>query len=99
VVGKLGCRNHARTRHLAPAELEAFDPESRSAGNERRFCCPLVTCAAKPRDRDPRSLSMDLATGASHCHRRGPSGMLRDAWGRTNLNLRPSSTEKSATDE
>lgn len=69
-------RSLSRGAHLTLAELEMFDPASRPGRRERRFCCPLPACAAKPRDANHRSLSLSLATGLWHCHRCGLSGCL-----------------------
>jgi hypothetical protein len=65
---------------LSLADLEAFDPHPVGRGDERRFCCPLPACAAKPRDRVHRSLGVNTATGLWLCHRCGARGKLRERW-------------------
>jgi hypothetical protein len=63
---------------LSLADLEAFDPRPSSHGAERRYCCPLADCAAKPVDREHRSLSVNVTTGAWLCHRCGGRGLLAE---------------------
>ena len=63
---------------LSLLELEAFDPQSRLHGKERRFCCPLPSCLGKPINSAHRSLSVNIETGAYHCHRCGDSGFLEE---------------------
>ena len=65
---------------LTLADIEAIEAGTRGRGKEQRFCCPLPACEAKPRDRNHRSLSLEVATGLWHCFRCGASGLLREAW-------------------
>ena len=65
---------------LTLTDLEAFDLRAPSGGRERRFCCPLPTCAGKPMDAAHRTLSLNVGTGAWVCYRCGGSGKLREHW-------------------
>lgn len=61
--------------NLSLADLEAFDPNARGSGRERRFCCPL--CGdEKPKDAAHRSLGANTQTGTWNCHRCGEKGLL-----------------------
>lgn len=64
---------------LSLAELEAFDPGTRRGG-EGRFCCPLASCTGKTVSKAHRCLSVNMHTGAWHCHRCGESGILQEWW-------------------
>lgn len=62
---------------LTLAELELYDPRSRTGRSQRRFLCPF--CGAdKPRDAAHRSLSLNMQTGRWICHRCGERGLLND---------------------
>jgi hypothetical protein len=65
---------------LSLVELEQFDPHATRHGQERRFCCPLPGCNGKRRDVSHRCLTVNIQTGAYHCHRCGSSGLLREFW-------------------
>jgi hypothetical protein len=65
---------------LALADLEAFDPHVPAGGRERRFCCPLPSCADKARGAEHRSLAVNMESGAWCCHRCDASGKLREFW-------------------
>ena len=62
---------------LALTDLEAFDPGARHGG-EWRFCCPLSSCQGKTVSKTHRSISVNMQTGAWHCHRCGEGGVLRE---------------------
>ena len=65
-------------------EIQLFDATAQSLAighscGEQRALCPL--CGAdKPRDAAHRSLSLNRATGAWHCHRCGQGGKVKEAW-------------------
>lgn len=64
---------------LSLADLQAYDPGAKGAGQNRRYLCP--ECGAdKPRDDAHRSLVVDFTTGAFTCHRCKLSGKLTDWW-------------------
>lgn len=65
---------------LTLADLEAFDPLTRDAGSERRFNCPLATCAEKGPTPAHRSLAANVETGLWMCHRCLASGKLQEFW-------------------
>jgi len=62
---------------LTLAELELYDPRSRTGRSQRRFLC-LFCGADKPRDAAHRSLSLNVQTGRWICHRCGERGLLND---------------------
>lgn len=65
---------------LTLTDLETHDrdaPKTDGKG-ERRFVCPLPACSGKRRDSAHRSLSLNVETGAWHCHRCGEGGVLRE---------------------
>jgi Toprim-like len=64
---------------LSLADLERFDPQSRSCGRERRFLCPLCG-ETKPRDAAHRSLSLNGENGCWRCYRCEATGQLREWW-------------------
>ncbi|HEX2949146.1 MAG TPA: toprim domain-containing protein [Armatimonadota bacterium] len=86
---------------LSLTELESYDPANRH-GSEWRFCCPLPACADKRVSRDHRSISVNMSSGAWHCHRCGASGLLREwhterrAYSPTPMKLRSRKTARSA---
>jgi hypothetical protein len=65
---------------LSLAELEANDPQAPPSAGERRFCCPLPSCADKPVDGNHRSLSVNVGTGLWRCYRCNARGKLREYW-------------------
>ena len=76
---------------LSLSELRVFDPRAPERAGESDFCCPL--CGdGKPVDQAHRSLSVNLESGAWHCHRCEQSGKLREHW----TDLPPRSTVPSA---
>jgi len=64
---------------LSLDELRAFDPRAPERPGECDFCCPLCG-GAHPVDQAHRSLSVNLESGAWHCHRCEQSGKLREHW-------------------
>lgn len=64
---------------LSLEDLRAFDPYAPERTGENDFCCPL--CGnGKPVDQAHRALSVNLESGAWHCHRCEHSGKLREFW-------------------
>jgi len=63
---------------LTLSELEAFDPQSRERGRERRFFCPVCPDAHAGSDRRGwnRCLSVTPESGQWYCHRCRQSGVL-----------------------
>lgn len=57
--------------------LQRHDPQAPEArGSERRFCCPLESCAGKPIDAGHRSLCVNTQTGQWTCQRCHQCGIL-----------------------
>jgi hypothetical protein len=66
-------------RAITLADLETHDRSARGpAEGERRFLCPEPACAGHQRTPGHRSLSVNMRTGAWHCHRCKASGRLAD---------------------
>ena len=64
---------------LSLEDLRTFDPHAPERTVESDFCCPL--CGPdKPVDRAHRALSVNMKSGAWHCHRCEQSGKLREFW-------------------
>src|SRR5581483_7548763 len=64
---------------LSLAELEAFDPNHRPYGDERRFLCPVPgECSSKTTPSRHRSLSANMSTGKFWCHRCHATGVLQE---------------------
>lgn len=64
---------------LSLADLEAHDPRPSGHGAERRFLCPLPTCADHQRG-EHKNLAANVETGAWRCCRCGASGKLTERW-------------------
>lgn len=82
------------TYRLTLAELEAFDPEARKVGRERRFLCRF--CGdEKPKDDAHRSLSLNTESHLWNCNRCPARGKLVDRW--ESRDSRDPSRDRSAT--